>query len=259
MAEFTVEKRGSLNASHWTQRVLTIYTTSLGLVSITRQDQPTEGAQRTMRVSSVQLWPTYKPSSIKEKQSSVEAMLSLRIKGDYVRVHRDFAESKGDSQAATRFTKRATTADEATWMLRFSSFDDLAAAARLLATMTPAQYFEKFEREKRRAKLALVTATDAAATADTASPGGAATLADEEGEEEVSAAVEQRTAEQWKNGNDKNTLPTACGADASAPTQSVAPASFSSEETEESRATVIAGNVTEELEFIRAACAKARA
>lgn len=109
MQQFTVEKRGRLNATSWSERVLFVSTTpALGLVSLTRQGRPEAGIHHTVRISRVQLWPHYKSGRIKEKQSSSAAMLTVRIKGDYVRTTPQPSATTADGEAptVTRYIQR---------------------------------------------------------------------------------------------------------------------------------------------------------
>lgn len=83
--QISVLKQGSLESGSWTQRVLTIDTSS-NTVTISRKNHPEQVFYHSLEVVRVQMWPRYKASEMVGQFNSMKAKLTLRIFGKQVPV-----------------------------------------------------------------------------------------------------------------------------------------------------------------------------
>ncbi|KAG5497068.1 hypothetical protein GH5_01597 [Leishmania sp. Ghana 2012 LV757] len=134
MEEFDVYKRGTLKASKWTKRVLSLYP-HLGIAAITRHNRPQDRFYRCMRVSSVHIWPQYNQKHVTENFDSMAVKLTVRVKGIPAKIRVREAHSATGPVKVYRYTMKGPEAVKHTWMLRFRSYEEFEGAMRLFQAM----------------------------------------------------------------------------------------------------------------------------
>ncbi|KAG5497080.1 hypothetical protein GH5_01609 [Leishmania sp. Ghana 2012 LV757] len=134
MEEFDVYKRGTLKASKWTKRVLSLHS-HLGIAAITRHNSPQDRFYRCMRVSSVHIWPQYNQKHVKENFDSMEVKLTVRVKGIPAKIRVREARSATGPVKVYHYTMKGPEAVKHTWMLRFRSYEEFEEAMRLFQAM----------------------------------------------------------------------------------------------------------------------------
>ncbi|CAJ1011043.1 hypothetical protein Q4I28_006357 [Leishmania naiffi] len=134
MEEFNTLKQSSRNAGKWSYFVLSIHS-QLGVAAITDCNNADGGFYQCMRVANVQIWPQYSKKHIKEKFESMEAMLTVRVKGIPAKVGVREAPSATGPTKIYSYTMRGPEATKHTWMLRFSKYEEFEGAMHLFQAM----------------------------------------------------------------------------------------------------------------------------
>ncbi|AYU81459.1 hypothetical protein LdCL_310033300 [Leishmania donovani] len=134
MEEFNVQKQSSLKADKWTRRVLSLHP-KLGIAAITDRGRPEDRFHECMRVSSMQIWPQYNKKHVKESFSSMEVMLTVRMKGIPAKVGVREKQSATGPVKIYRYTMKGPEAEKHTWMLRFNNYEDFEKAVNLVQSM----------------------------------------------------------------------------------------------------------------------------
>ncbi|KAG5471468.1 hypothetical protein LSCM1_01557 [Leishmania martiniquensis] len=134
MEEFNVYKRGTVKASKWTTRVLSVHS-HLAIAAITSRDAPKDKFYQCMRVSCVHMWPQYKQKHVKEDFDSMAVKLTVRIKGTPAKIGVREERGTGGSIKIYRYTMRGPEATKHTWMLRFRNYEEFEGAMRLFQAM----------------------------------------------------------------------------------------------------------------------------
>lgn len=138
MEEFTVLKQGAYKAGNWTSRVLSIHS-ALGVAAITAQDKPEETLQhQCIYVTSAQIWPQFKETHIKEPPQTMEAKLTIRVKGIPAKIGVREEQGAAGPTRIYRYTKKDPDASKFTWMVRFDTYEKFEKAVRLFQAMKPA-------------------------------------------------------------------------------------------------------------------------
>lgn len=127
-------KRGSWRRRHWSQRVLSVFTT-VGVAGISQQGHAKECRRTCIRVTRVQMWPHYKRNHVRLHFESMEAKLTLRVMGFAVLLGERVVDRTGGPQHVYHYTQRNSASDERAWMLQFATFADLEKAVRLFQAM----------------------------------------------------------------------------------------------------------------------------
>jgi hypothetical protein len=130
MEQVVVEKRGSYSRRHWTQRVLSLFT-HLGVVAISQDGHVENNYHKCVHVTSVQMWPHYKKSHVREDFDSMEAKLTIRVKGFAVRVGDRVVNRAEGPVHVYSYTQRNAAVDMCAWMLRFATYADLERTVHL--------------------------------------------------------------------------------------------------------------------------------
>ncbi|CBZ29303.1 hypothetical protein, unknown function [Leishmania mexicana MHOM/GT/2001/U1103] len=138
MEEFTVHKRRNLKAHKWTRRILSLHP-KLGVAAITDRGRSDDRFHECMRVSSVLIWPQYNKKHVKENFSSMEAMLTVRVKGIPAKIGVREKPSPTGPVRVYRYTMKGPEAEKHTWMLRFNNYEDFEKAMKLVQSMQTAE------------------------------------------------------------------------------------------------------------------------
>ncbi|AIO00815.1 hypothetical protein LPMP_312280 [Leishmania panamensis] len=170
--QFAVLKQGALESGSWTQRVLTIDTTT-DTVTISRKQHSKNLFYHSLEVLHVQMWPRYKACEVAPQFNSLKAKMTLRIFGKQVPVPKMSVEEVTAAEVAAMIrlpsvpssisldaslnierppaaaplhseklkprpsAAAASTGDDLcdSWMVRFSSIDSYELAVLLLSNM----------------------------------------------------------------------------------------------------------------------------
>ncbi|KPA74441.1 hypothetical protein ABB37_09129 [Leptomonas pyrrhocoris] len=136
MEQIVVTKRGRWKRGHWSQRVLSLCPI-LGVAALSHKAQTDEHDRKCLHVTSMQMWPRYNEAHIREDATSMEAKLTLRVKGMAVLLGERVVTRADGPQVVYRYTQRDASEDQRAWMLRFSTFADLEKAVRLFQAFRP--------------------------------------------------------------------------------------------------------------------------
>lgn len=143
MEQIVVEKRGRWNSHHWTQRVLSL-STLLGVATLSQRGHADQCHRKCIHVSTVQMWPHFAAKHLHENLNSMEAKLTLRVKGVAVKLGERLVHREGEDgmpQHVYRYTQRNCGGDARFWMLRFATFADLEKAVHLFQSVKVVSHF----------------------------------------------------------------------------------------------------------------------
>ncbi|GET91252.1 hypothetical protein, unknown function [Leishmania tarentolae] len=134
MDVFHVQTQSSRKAGKWTRRVLSLHS-HLGIAAITDSDTAEDTLRDGMRISSAQIWPQYDKKRVKENVFSMDAMLTMHVKGVAAKIRvREKQNSRGSGKIYS-YTMKGTGKETLTWTLRFDSHEDLEKAMSLIGCM----------------------------------------------------------------------------------------------------------------------------
>lgn len=136
MDQFTIQLRGSINPWRWSERVFSIFP-RLDVVSLSAAHHPEKWSHRSLRVTNVQLWPHYNRRHVRLHFDSMEAKLTLRVCGDAVQLRSSEVHRHGRTSSELGFQQSNSRPKSCAWMVRFSTFQSLEKAVRLLAQFEP--------------------------------------------------------------------------------------------------------------------------
>lgn len=136
MEQIVVEKRGRWKTHHWSQRLLSL-SALLGVATLSQRGHVEDCHRKCLHVSAVQMWPHYDPKHLHGDFNSMEAKLTLRVRGSAVRLgERVVQRGPGEpAQNVFHYTQRNCSSDVRAWMLRFATFADLEKAVHLFRSV----------------------------------------------------------------------------------------------------------------------------